>query len=250
MIPIKSKTELAAMRVSGRMTAEVLRAVCDAAKPGVTTGELDELTRRLIAKTGGRPVFLGYGGFPAAACISVNEEVIHGIPGNRIIQDGDLVSIDVGVEYKGFIGDTAFTVMAGKGHSPEVVELVQATQASLMAGIAQVKAGVRLGNVSHAVQQVAEAAGCSVVRDFVGHGVGRKLHEAPEVRNFGSPNSGPVLKAGMTICIEPMVNRGSPDVRVLKDNWTVVTCDGKFSAHFEHTVAVIDDGVEILTQLD
>lgn len=246
-IQIKSGAELEAMRVSGRMTAEVLEALCAMTRAGMTTGELDAEARRRIAAMGAKPAFLNYHGFPAAACISVNDEVIHGIPGDRVIQNGDLVSIDIGVKYKGFIGDSAYTVMVGDRFAPDALELVRATQAALADGIAQVRPGARLSDVSHAIQQTAEGAGCSIVVDYVGHGVGRDLHEDPQIPNHGRPGKGPVLKAGMTLAIEPMVNRGSAAVRVLDDGWTVVTQDGKPSAHFEHTVAVTEDGAEILT---
>lgn len=247
-IPLKSRSELALMRESCRMTAEVLARVAEAVQPGVTTGELDLLAQRIIGEMGAKPSFLGYQGFPAAMCISVNEEVIHGIPGNRVIQIGDMVSLDVGVYYKGFHGDSACTVLVGVV-DPEMVRLVEATKEALAAAIAVVRPGARLSDVSHAVEQLIERAGFSVVRDFVGHGVGRNLHEDPQIPNYGPPGRGPVLKPGMTLAIEPMINQGGPDVKVLSDQWTVVTRDGKPSAHFEHTVAVLDEGAEILTHV-
>lgn len=245
-IPLKSAAELDAMRTSCRMTAEVLRQVAGAVQPGVTTGELDALTRRLIEGMKAKPSFLGYHGYPAAICISINDEVIHGIPGRRVVLPGDVVSLDVGVFYKGFHGDSATTVMVGVT-DPDVVRLVEATKQALAAAVAAVKPGGRLSDVSHTVESVAKASGCSVVREFVGHGVGRHLHEEPQVPNYGLPGRGPVLKPGMTLAIEPMVNLGRPEVVVLEDKWTVVTRDGKPSAHFEHTVAVLEESVEVLT---
>jgi methionyl aminopeptidase len=234
------------MRVSGRLAGEVLRQVAAAVVPGITTRELDALTRQLIDEKRATPSFLGYRGFPAALCVSVNEEVIHGIPGARRILPGDVVSIDVGVFYQGFHGDTATTVLVGVS-DPDILRLVDATRRARDAGIAAVRPGAKLGDVSHAVEQMVRQTGCSVVRDFVGHGIGRQLHEDPQIPNYGSPGRGPVLKVGMTLCIEPMVNLGRPDVSVLRDGWTVVTQDGRPSAHFEHTVAVGEDGAEILT---
>lgn len=228
------------------MTAEVLRQVADAVQPGVTTGELDALTRRLIEGMKAKPSFLGYQGYPAAICISINDEVIHGIPGRRVVLPGDVVSLDVGVFYKGFHGDSATTVMVGVTDA-DVIRLVETTRRALAAAVAAVRPGGRLSDVSHTVESVAKASGCSVVREFVGHGVGRHLHEEPQVPNYGLPGRGPVLKPGMTLAIEPMVNLGRPEVAVLDDKWTVVTRDGKPSAHFEHTVAVLEESVEVLT---
>ena len=245
-IPLKSAVELKAMRVSCRMTATVLAEVAAAVQPGVTTGELDALTRRLIEGMGAKPSFLGYRGYPGAICISINDEVIHGIPGRRVVLPGDVVSLDVGVYYNGFHGDCATTVMVGV-IDPEVVRLVETTKRALAAALAAAKPGGRLSDVSHAVESVVVAGGCSVVRDFVGHGVGRHLHEDPQIPNYGAPGRGPVLKPGMTLAIEPMVNLGRADVSVLEDKWTVVTRDGKPSAHFEHTVAVLEESVEVLT---
>ena len=247
MIAIKTAAELAAMRVSGRLAAEVLQGVARAVAPGMTTGELDDLARQLIRERGATSAFLGYHGFPGAICVSINEEVIHGIPGARRVAAGDLVSLDVGVKFDGFIGDTATTVMTGV-IDPDRVRLVTTTQRALEAGIAAVRAGVRLSDVSSAVEQAALAGGCSVVREFVGHGVGRELHEEPQVPNYGRPGRGPMLQAGMTFCIEPMINLGRPHVEVLADKWTVVTRDRLPSAHFEHTIAVTEDGAEILTK--
>ena len=245
-IPLKSAAELEDMRTSCRMTAEVLRQVADAVQAGVTTGELDGLTRRLIEGMKAKPSFLGYRGYPAAICISVNDEVIHGIPGRRVILPGDVVSLDVGVYYKGFHGDSATTVMVGVT-DPDTIRLVETTKRALAAAVAAARPGGRLSDVSHAVESTAKAAGCSVVKEFVGHGVGRHLHEDPQVPNYGAPGRGPILMPGMTLAIEPMVNLGRPDVVVLDDKWTVVTRDGKPSAHFEHTVAVLEERVEVLT---
>jgi len=245
-ISLKSAAELEQMRPSCRMTGEVLQRVAEAVRPGVTTKDLDDLTHSLIEKMGGKPSFLGYHGYPGSICISVNEEVIHGIPGPRVIMPGDIVSLDVGVYYNGFHGDSATTVMVGVT-DPDTIRLVETTKRALAEGIAAAKPGGRLSDISHAVEGIAEAAGCTVVREFVGHGVGRHLHEDPQVPNYGAPGRGPVLVPGMTFAIEPMVNLGTPDVVVLDDGWTVVTRDGKPSAHFEHTVAVLEERLEILT---
>ena len=245
-IPLKNAAELDAMRVSCRMTASVLGQVAAAIQPGVTTGELDALARRLIAGMNAKPSFLGYRGYPGAMCISINDEVIHGIPGRRVVLPGDVVSLDVGVYYNGFHGDCATTVTAGVT-DPDVIRLVETTRRALDAAVAAVRPGFRLSDVSHTVEGVVQAGGCSVVRDFVGHGVGRHLHEDPQIPNYGTPGHGPVLKPGMTLAIEPMVNLGRPDVAVQDDGWTVVTRDGKPSAHFEHTVAVLEESVEVLT---
>jgi methionyl aminopeptidase len=224
----------------------VLQRVAAAVVPGMLTRDLDALARKLIGERGGTPSFLGYRGFPAALCVSVNDEVIHGIPGDRRILPGDVVSLDVGVLYQGFHGDTATTVLVGVS-DPDIIRLVDATRRARDAGIASVRAGARLGDVSHAIEQVVHQAGCSVVREFVGHGIGQQLHEDPQIPNYGSPGRGPVLKVGMTLCIEPMVNLGRPEVSVLRDGWTVVAKDGRPSAHFEHTIAVCENGAEIVT---
>ena len=245
-IPLKSAAELDAMRTSCRMTAEVLNQVAAAVKPGITTGELDALTRRLIEAMKAKPSFLGYNGYPGAICISINDEVIHGIPGRRVVLPGDVVSLDVGVYYNGFNGDSATTVMVGVT-DPEVIRLVETTKRALQAALVAARPGGHLSDVSHAIESIAKAAGCSVVREFVGHGVGRHLHEDPQIPNYGAPGHGPILKPGMTLAIEPMVNLGRPEVVVLEDKWTVVTRDGKPSAHFEHTVAVLEESVEVLT---
>ena len=246
MIVIKTASELDAMRRVNQMTARVRDAVAAHVKPGITTQELGDLAQKLIREAGGVSAFYGYHGFSGQICTSVNEEVVHGIPGRRTIKEGDIVSIDTGVSFGGFVGDTAVTVAAGK-IEPEKQRLLDVTKASLDAGVAKAVEGNRLGDISHAIQTVVENAGFSIVRDFVGHGIGRDLHEDPQIPNFGKPGRGPKLKAGMTLSIEPMVNIGTAKVEVLDDKWTVVTKDGSVSAHFEHTVAVGKTEAEILT---
>jgi len=246
MIPIKSASELDAMRRVNQMTARVRDALADSVKPGITTLEIGNLAQKMIRDMGGTSAFYGYHGFPGQVCVSVNDEVVHGIPGHRIIKEGDLVSIDTGVSFGGFIGDTAITAVAGK-IDDEKQRLLDVTKAALAAGIDQAVEGNRVGDISHAIQTLVEKAGYSIVRDFVGHGIGRELHEDPQIPNFGKPGRGPKLKAGMTLAIEPMVNLGNKKVRILDDKWTVVTKDGLPSAHFEHTVAVTKTAPEILT---
>lgn len=231
------------------LSAQALKVGGEAVEPGVTTGEIDRLIRRFIEKAGAKPSFLGYGGFPAAACISVNGTVIHGIPGKYVIKAGDIVSIDVGAYLNGYHGDNAATFGAGDV-SAEAQALMDATRESLYEGIAMAKAGNRVGDIGAAVQRYVEVRGYSVVRQFVGHGVGTDLHEEPSVPNFGTPGRGPRLVPGMTIAIEPMVNAGTPEVKVLGDGWTTVTKDGRLSAHFEHTVAITSDGPVIMTVAD
>ena len=248
MIVLKTSRELAIMREAGRISAMALKVAGEAIEPGVSTWEIDRIARKYIESQGAVPSFLGYGGFPASACISVNNVVIHGIPSKRqIIKAGDIVSIDIGAIYEGFNGDNAYTFPCGD-ISPEAQRLLDATRESLYEGIKQAKAGNRLGDIGSAVQRYVEARGYSVVRDFVGHGVGAKLHEDPSVPNYGTPGRGVRLLPGMTIAIEPMVNQGGHEVQVQKDGWTTVTRDGKLSAHFEHTVAVTPDGPVILTR--
>ena len=234
------------MREACRISARALQLAGEAVQPGVTTGEIARLVRKYIESEGATPSFLGYGGFPGSACISVNDEVIHGIPGKRVIHAGDIVSVDVGAHFNGYHGDNAATFGAGD-ISPEAQALMDATRESLQEGIRAAKAGNRIGDIGAAVQRYVEVRGYSVVRQFVGHGVGTNLHEDPSVPNFGTPGRGPRLLPGMTIAIEPMINQGTCDVRTLKDGWTVVTKDGKLSAHFEHTVAITADGPVILT---
>ncbi len=247
MIPLKTPEELARMRISGRMAGQVRDALARAVAPGVSTAELDELARELIEGMGAVASFKGYRGYPAHICVSINEEVIHGIPGPRRIQPGDLVSLDVGVFFDGFHGDTAVTVAVGVS-DPRLLRLAEVTRQALDAAVAQARPGNRLGDVSHAVQAVAEEAGFSVVREFVGHGIGRRLHEEPNIPNHGPAGRGPRLAAGMVLAIEPMVNLGVAGVETLEDGWTAVTRDRLPSAHFEHTVAVGPDGPEILTR--
>lgn len=250
MIPVKSPGDVRRMRQSGRIAADVLMALEEHVRPGVTTAELDGVAYELITKAGGEPSFLGYGGFPASICSSVNEQVVHGIPSEEcVLHDGDIISVDVGVFYKGFHGDNARTYPVGPV-APEVTELLKVTRESLALGLAQVRAGAPLGAMSHAIQAHAEAHGFGVVRQFAGHGIGKKLHEEPHVPNYGRPDEGPELRAGMALAIEPMINAGTHRVRTLDDGWTVVTEDGRLSAHFEHTVIVLSDGIEIMTDWD
>ncbi|MCF7837030.1 MAG: type I methionyl aminopeptidase [Candidatus Marinimicrobia bacterium] len=246
MIKIKSPAELERMRASGRLAAQLREAVVARVAPGVTTRELDAYAREWLAQHGARSAFLGYRGYPGCICISVNDEVVHGIGGDRQVLMGDLVSLDFGVSYEGYVGDTAKTVLVG-ALQPESLHLVQTAEAALQAGIAAARPGNHVGDIGHAVEQVARRARMSVVRDFVGHGVGRHLHEDPQVPNYGRPGQGARLRPGMTLAIEPMLNRGGAAVRVLADGWTVVTRDGSLSAHCEHTVAIGPEGPEILT---
>ncbi len=235
------------MRRAGRIVGEVLERLAKEVRAGITTGELDALAREMILQLGGRPAFKGYRGFPANICTSVNEEVVHGIPSGRRLQPGDIVGLDVGVLLEGYYADGARTVPAGE-ISPGIRRLLEVTEQALARGIEAAVAGGRLSDVSHAVQTEAESNGFSVVREFVGHGIGTQLHEPPQIPNYGAPGFGPRLKPGMVLAIEPMVNMGRPAVRVLSDGWTAVTQDGSWSAHFEHTVAVTDGGPEILTR--
>ena len=246
MIIVKTVDELKRMRASGRLAAEVRDSVAKKVAPGVTTLELSEYAGELIKGFDAKSAFLGYLGYPGQICLSLNEEVVHGIPGSRRIALGDILSIDVGVEYDGFIGDTAKTVMVGVT-DPSVIQLVRNAEVALGAAIEKACAGRRLSDASNAIEQTAKKAGFSVVRDFVGHGIGRNLHEDPQIPNFGRPGRGPKLKAGMTMCFEPMVNMGKSGVEVLDDGWTVVTKDRSMSAHFEHTVAIRDGIAEVLT---
>ncbi len=247
MVVIKTARELSKMKDACRISAEALCVAGEAVKPGVTTYEIDTIVRKYIEKQGAVPSFLGYGGFPASACISVNNVVIHGIPSKKqVLKEGDIVSVDVGAYYEGFHGDNAYTFPCGK-ISAEAQALLDATKESLYEGINKALAGNRIGDIGSAVQRYVEARSYSVVRDFVGHGVGAKLHEDPSVPNYGTPGRGVRLIPGMTIAIEPMVNQGTFEVRVLDDEWTTVTKDGKLSAHFEHTVAITQNGPQIMT---
>lgn len=248
MIPIKSEREIVKMRNACAAAAEILQAVAALVEPGRTTKELDEAAGKMIAERGGKSPFLGYKGYPGNICTSVNEEIVHGIPGKRRILYGDVVSLDIGIILDGYVGDTATTVAVGV-LKPRTQELLQITEQALQAGIAKARAGNRIGDISYAVQSFVESRGFSVVREFVGHGVGRKLHEEPQIPNYGRAKEGPKLKPGMTLAIEPMINAGTLDVQMLNDGWTVVTADGAPSAHFEHTVLVTEDEPEILTWL-
>lgn len=246
MVIIKTKEEVEVMRRAGRVVAEVLDMVEETIEPGMTTGRLDMLIEDFIRSRGAIPGFKNYQGFPASACISINDEVVHGIPGKRVIMEGDIVSVDVGSIVDGFYGDSARTYAIGKV-SEEKLRLMENTQKSLAAGIDKAQKGNKLGEISAAVQAVAEAEGYGVVRQLVGHGIGRNMHEEPQVPNFGSSNDGPVLKIGMVLAIEPMINLGTYQVKTLPDGWTIVTADGKASAHYEHTIAITDDRPDILT---
>ncbi|MDZ4200142.1 MAG: type I methionyl aminopeptidase [Kiritimatiellia bacterium] len=246
MIRIKTPAELERMRASNRLAARLRDELADMIRPGIRTADLEEAAVEWMRREGTRSAFKGYRGFPGHICASVNEEVVHGIPGNRRIELGDIVSLDVGVIFEGFVGDTARTVMVGV-NDPDVVRLVSVTRSALEAALEAAQAGAHLSDISHAVERTATEAGFSVVREFVGHGIGRRMHEEPQIPNFGPPGRGPRLKPGMTLAIEPMINLGAADVETLADGWTVVTRDRRPSAHFEHTVAIGEAGVEILT---
>ena len=248
MITIKSKHELKIMQKAGQISKAALLAAGDLVAPGVTTRQLDEAARRVIEKAGAKPAFLGYGGFPATICCSINDEVIHGIPGDRVIQEGDIVSIDTGAIYEGYYGDNAATFGAGK-ISEEAHKLIDVTRQSFYEGIKFARKGQRISDISHAIGAYCEARGYGVVREFVGHGIGTKMHEAPEIPNFGAPGHGPRLMPGMTLAIEPMINMGTWKVKVLPDGWTVKTLDGSLSAHYENTVLITEGEPIILTSV-
>lgn len=245
-IVIKSPEEIAAMREAGRIVGKVLQALSSEVRPGIRTRDLDAVCVRELARHGAESSFLHYHGYPAHICTSVNDEVVHGIPGDRVLREGDIVSIDVGVKYKGFQGDAAITVGVGQ-ISPEARKLIEVTQGALHAGIEAAKRDVHLGEISVAVQRHVESNGFSVVREYTGHGIGRDMHEDPQIPNFGERSEGPLLRRGMTLAIEPMVNAGIWRTKVRDDQWTVVTADGSLSAHFEHTIAVTNGRAEILT---
>jgi methionyl aminopeptidase len=249
VINLKTTHEIELMARAGRLLAEVLDDLRRACKPGVRTIELDRLAERKIREGGARPGFLGYHGFPNSICVSLNDEAVHGIPGSRRIQAGDIVSLDLGLVLDGFWADVGCTVPVGKV-SAEAERLIKVTEEALAVGIRQAQPGGRLGDISAAVQRHAEEAGFSVIKQFVGHGIGRQMHEDPQVPNFGVPGTGPELRPGMTLAIEPMVNAGSEDVYIKPDGWTVCTVDGSLSAYFEHTVAVTKDGPKVLTSLN
>ena len=246
MITIKNERDLTAMRQACKITAAARALAGEMVRPGVSTRQIDKAVHDFIVSQGAKPSFLGYGGFPASSCISVNDTVIHGIPSGYILKEGDIVSIDVGAYYKGFHGDCAATYPCGE-ISPQAQKLIDVTKQSFFEGIRFATKGHRVSDISHAIQTYVESNGFSVVRTFVGHGVGAQLHEEPEVPNFGAPGRGPRLLPGMTLAIEPMVNEGVYDVQILKDRWTTVTADGKLSAHYENTVLITDGEPEILT---
>jgi methionyl aminopeptidase len=246
MIILKTRREIEIMRKAGRLVAESHELVRRHIKPGVTTKELDRLVEEFLRSRNAIPTFKGYNGFPFAICASVNEEVVHGFPSERELKEGDIVSVDIGATFEGYVGDGAKTYLVGDVDE-EKKHLVEATRQSFYEGIKFARTSYRLSDISHAIQAYAESQGLSVVRDFVGHGVGKHMHEEPQVPNFGKPGKGPRLQEGMVLAIEPMINAGTYNVRVLENNWTVVTADGKPSAHYEHTVAITDGEPELLT---
>jgi len=248
MIPLKSKEDLRMMRQAGKILARIARELFEFTKAGVSTEEINQLAERLFKKDNVQSAFKGYKGFPANICTSVNEEIVHGIPGDRKLKEGDIIGLDIGINYKGYFSDTAITLGIGK-ISPQAQKLLEVTKSSLSEGIKQAKAGNYLYDISSAIQTMVEKNGFSVVREFVGHGIGAKLHEEPEIPNFGNPRQGLVLENGMVLAIEPMVNIGTWQSRILDNNWTAVTKDGLLSAHFEHTVAITENGPEILTNI-
>jgi len=245
-IIIKSDREIRAMREAGRITAVVLGVLSENLRLGMQTEELDAIAGRELDRLGAKPSFKGYRGFPANLCVSVNDEIVHGIPEARVLNDGDIVSLDFGVIFDGFQGDAAVTVGVGE-ISPEAKRLLETTEAALRAGIDKAYAGARLGDISAAIQHYAESRGYSVIREYTGHGIGREMHEEPQIPNFGQPGTGPILKRGMTLAIEPMVSIGDWHTRLGSNHWTVFTADGSLSAHFEHTIAITDGEPEVLT---
>ncbi len=249
MIIIKTPREIDLMRQAGKITAGARTIARQMIEPGITTAQIDREVHKFITKSGAVPSFLNYGGFPASACISVNDEIIHGIPGKRVLKEGDIVSIDVGAKFKGYNGDCAGTFPCGKC-SDEALKLIEVTRQSFFEGIKFAREGYRVSDIGHAVQEYAESFGYGVVRDYVGHGVGAKLHEPPEIPNYGRPGHGPRLAVGQTIAVEPMINMGTYEVRVLDNDWTVVTVDGSLSAHYENSILITDGEPEILTFAD
>ena len=249
MVILRLPDEIEKARASNRIVAEVLSKLRERVRPGVRTRDLDKFAEEIAEKKGAKPAFKGYNGFPYALCVSVNEVVVHGMPSERILEEGDIVGLDFGVYYQGFFGDATVTLPVGKV-TEKASRLMQITEQSLYAGIAQAKDGNRLGDISAAVQDMVEDAGYSIVRDFVGHGIGKNLHEDPQIPNFGEKGRGIELRSGMILAIEPMVNEGKYKVQVLPDGWTVITKDGSLSAHFEHSVAITDNGPEILSKLN
>jgi methionyl aminopeptidase len=249
MIIFKSETELKLMRKAGRIVAETHRLLAKSIQPGITTKELDQIAEDYIHSQGAIPSFKGYNGFPGSICASVNDELVHGIPGQRKLNEGDIISIDIGAQYQGYHGDSAWTYPVGRV-SETAQKLLEVTEKSLYAGLELAKPDVRLFTISHAIQKCIEDEGFSVVREYVGHGIGADLHEEPQIPNYGLPERGPRLKQGMVLAIEPMVNVGERFVKTLEDNWTVVTVDGSLCSHFEHTIAITANGFEILTKLE
>ena len=250
MIQIKNKDQIAIMKEAGRITGEALLVARENVREGISTYELDKLIREHIERSGAKPSFLGYAGFPGSACISINDEVIHGIPSKkRILVEGDIVKIDVGAFYKGFHGDSARTIPVGKV-SDEAQRLIEATEKSFWAGIAKAQSGNRIGDIGNAIESCVREYGYNVVKRYIGHGVGHELHESPDVPNFGTAGRGARLYPGMTIAIEPMINIGTRDVKVLNDGWTVITADGSLSAHYEHSVAITDGEPILLTYVE
>lgn len=248
MISIKSAKEIELMRIAGRIVAETHEKLKEVIRPGITTKELDIIAEEYIRKSGGLPAFKGYYGFPASICTSINEQVVHGIPGHVVLKDGDIIGIDIGAIYEGYYGDAARTHGIGE-ISSSARKLIQVTEGSFFAGIEYAREGNRLSDVSHAIQSYVESHGYSVVRDLVGHGIGKKMHEDPQIPNYGSAGRGPRLTAGMALAIEPMVNQGKYAVKTLIDGWTVVTADGSLSAHYENTILITNDAPELLTLL-
>ncbi len=248
MIKLKSPLEIAKMQVANQIVAEALAEITASVKPGIATLELDTLAEEFCRRRKVKPAFKNYRGYPRSICISINDEVVHGIPSQRQLRAGDLVSIDFGVRYDGYFGDAAVTLAVGDVN-PTALKLMTATEEALYAGIAQVSIGHRLSDVSHAIQKTVEAYGFSVIRDFVGHGIGRSLHEDPQIPNYGPPGQGPELQPGMTFAIEPMVSAGSWEISVMPDGWTAITKDGSLAAHYEHTVALTEKGVLILSKV-
>jgi len=248
-IIIKSRSEIATMRRAGSVVASILKTLSKEIRSGMTTGQLDDIAVRELTRYGAAPSFKGYRGFPATLCVSINEEIVHGIPGERVIQEGDIVSLDFGAIVDGFHGDAALTVGVGN-ISPQTKQLLDTTRGSLEAGIDVARDGAHLSDVSAAIQYYVESRGFSVVREYTGHGIGRELHEDPQIPNFGPPGYGPVLRKGMTVAIEPMVNIGGWQTKVKNNHWTVVTADGSLSAHFEKTIAITDGEAEVLTPWD
>jgi methionyl aminopeptidase len=247
MIPLKSERDLEMLRKTGAILAGIMKRLQAVVKPGITTAEIDHLAEEMVLSENATPAFKGYRGFPASLCTSINEEIVHGIPGDRELKEGDIISLDLGIKYSGYFCDTAVTLPVGLING-KLKKLIEVTKRSLAEGIEQARRDNHLSDISHSIQSYVERNGFSVVRQFVGHGIGLQLHEEPEIPNFGLPHQGPVLKSGMVLAIEPMVNMGTWDSNILDNGWTAVTKDGLASAHFEHTVAITKQGTEILTR--